>query len=94
MCSNEDFKFLPKSFVGVGEVRGFQFDQIRSNEKAFIYQVRDPWGGIYYEVFARHVNTRFNCESYPNSPSFGVWASSAQSILDAQSKFDELSKIN
>ena len=83
-------KELEKSFIGKGEVRGFEFTQIKKNEKAFIYRV-DTGDSTHYEVFKRKINRMYNCESYPRSKSFGLWAWSKDSLKKANELFEELS---
>jgi hypothetical protein len=64
---------LKDKFIGKGQVKGFRFTQIKKTEYGFIYRIHDK-GRIYYEVFERKENNRFNCVSYPSNKAFGVWA--------------------
>ena len=82
----DEIKKLPLTFTGRGEVGKIEFTQIKANDKAFMYERSDG----YFEVFKREVNIRFNCESYPQSNSFGVWAFCIKNRVDADIKFDEL----
>ncbi len=53
MKTNE-VKELPKLFEGRGEVKGFTFSQLRTSEKAIIYEVRDnETGNLHFEVFLK-----------------------------------------
>lgn len=78
---------LPVEFVGVGEVRGFQFRQVSRTMFGYIYEVRVPGkGGCHYEVFRRMENARFGCVSYPKSKSFGAWAWCCDSLAKARER--------
>ncbi|MCL6264925.1 hypothetical protein [Flagellimonas myxillae] len=51
------------------------YTQIRSSCRAYIYEVKDSETvHIYYEVFERRYNRRFDCISYPTNKAFGFWA--------------------
>lgn len=69
-----ELKELPMSFIGKGQVKGFQFKQICRSNKAYIYQVCDTFGNRWYEVFLRRIDVRFGNISYPKANSFGVTA--------------------
>ena len=59
---------LPIEFVGIGEVRGFQFRQVSRTMFGYIYEVRVPGTEkCHYEVFRRMENARFGCVSYPKA---------------------------
>ncbi len=52
---------LALEFVGIGEVRGFQFKQIHKSDEMFMYEVRSLMDGggysePYYEVFERRIS--------------------------------------
>jgi hypothetical protein len=92
---------LEKEFIGVGEVKGFLFRQIRSSEAAYIYEVSFE-GKLYYETFKRlkspvcidfekriYSETEFK-ESYPKANKFGISAWSAFGLEQATDKFNEL----
>ncbi len=86
-------KELEKHFIGRGEVRGFDFRQIKSNARAYLYQVRTPLDGrIHYEIFKRKANTRFNCISYPGSKAFGDWATTTRDYQKAVFLYNEMAK--
>lgn len=77
---------LPAEFVGVGEVRGFQFRQVSRTDFGYIYEVVMPDSGLrHWEVFRRVENVRFDCVSYPKSKSFGAWAWCCSSYEKAKS---------
>ena len=82
-------KKLNKEFIGRGEVRGFKFTQIRATKRAFLYEV-DADGVICYEVFKRMINKQYDCESYPGSNSFGLWAWHYMDLTKAMNKFKTL----
>lgn len=86
-------KDLKKEFIGIGEVRGYKFAQIKANEYAYIYEVVNPEEKKpYYEVFERVENEQFDCVSYPKSKSFGVWAWCTNNYDKALKKFNEISE--
>lgn len=77
---------LEKNFFGTGEVKEFEFNQIRSTVSAYLYEVKQNDGNIHFEVFKRknapmcidfenriYSETDFK-EIYPKSNDFGVWA--------------------
>jgi len=84
-------KELEKVFIGRGEVKGFTFTQIKQNEKAFLYEVKDEFGSIHYEIFKRVENIKYGCISYPKSKSFGRWAWTCKTLDRGIEKFNELS---
>ncbi len=51
------------------------YTQIRSSNQGYIYEVTDSeTDHIYYEVFEKRYNRRFDCISYPTEKAFGKWA--------------------
>lgn len=80
-------KELSEHFIGRGEVRGFEFKQIEKTDNGYIYSVIGE-GVTHYEVFKRRENTQFNCISYPNSNSFGVWAWSVNTLEKAKERLE------
>ena len=86
-------KELKKEFIGIGEVRGYQFKQLQSNGYAYVYEVNNPEETKpHYEVFERVENTIFDCVSYPKLKSFGVWAWCISDYSKAMLKYDEITK--
>lgn len=86
-------KELKKEFIGIGEVRGFQFKQLQANGYAYLYEVLNPESNnTHYEVFERVENTIFDCVSYPKSKSFGVWAWCIHDYDKAIKQYDEITK--
>lgn len=94
----------PDSFVGVGEVKGFNFNLVKRDDKAAIYRVTSPSGNVYYEVFKRkfspvcidfqnriYSETEEN-ESYPKSTHFGLSAWTYPNIEGAEQRFNEINK--
>lgn len=71
---------------GRGELKGITFTQLYKSTTAYIYLRSDG----YYEVFIHRINTQFDCISYPNSNSFGVWAWTYKNYQDALIKFNSL----
>jgi len=78
---------LKKSFIGKGQVRGFEFTQVKKTEYGYIYKI-DTKNTVCYEVFQRKVNNRYNCISYPSNKAFGVWAWTYNSLDKALSKLE------
>lgn len=85
-------KPLEKQFTGTGEVKGFNFTQIRCTNRAFLYEVNTK-DSVYYEVFKKVKNKRFDCISYPSANYFGVWAFTYPSLKEAENKFNQLNKV-
>lgn len=86
-------KQLAKEIEGRGEVKGYSFRRIRENEYAYVYEVSsDGSKSKHYEIFERKINTYFDCESYPSSKAFGIWAFTVNSLEKADIKFNEISK--
>ncbi len=86
-------KELQDRFIGKGEVKGFEFTQLKKNQYAYIYSVINFYGSSIskrYEVFERKENQRYNCISYPKSKSFGKWAWSVMSLDRAIDIFNEI----
>ena len=77
---------LQKNFRRGGE----DFAQIGYNPATEMYLYRRvlPSGPVYYEVFQRKINKRFNCESYPGDESFGKWAMCCQKLDKATAYFN------
>jgi hypothetical protein len=82
---------LPETFVGRGEVRGFNFTQIAYSPNAvfptYLYQV-DNAGTTHYEIFARKQNHRHGVISYPTANAFGVWAKTCANPEKARLYFE------
>ena len=84
---------LPETFTGIGEVKGFAFERLFSNENAYIYKVTSHKDSKpYFEVFRRkhspvcldfskrlYSDTEFK-ETYPKANAFGSWAWTTFSI--------------
>jgi len=82
-------KQLEENFIGKGQVRGFDFTQIKKSKHAYIYCVLTGTS-THYEVFFHKENNHFNCISYPGDASFGSWAWTYGSLDLAIEKFEEL----
>lgn len=80
---------LRKHFIGRGEVKGFEFEQLSATDNAYLYEVTFN-GEKHYEFFKRKVNTQYNQVSYPTSKAFGVWAWTTSNKDLAIEKFNEL----
>jgi hypothetical protein len=66
-------KELATQFIGKGEVKGFEFTQLKAGN-AYLYRVTNGHS-TWYEVFKRKIN-KWNQVSYPRAKSFGIWAKS------------------
>lgn len=84
-------KNLPLTFIGRGEVRGFQFTQIKCSNSAYLYEVRGN-GREYYEIFERRINSQYGNVSYPSAKAFGVWAWTTSSFEKAQEYFEQINQ--
>lgn len=87
-----DIKELRSSFEGVGEVKGFSFDKVLENGRAYVYAVSYDGVASHYEVFERRVNDRFGVVSYPKSNAFGDWAYTCHRFCDAMRRYEELTE--
>ena len=96
-------KELETNFEGTGEVKGFKFNQIKSGEHAFLYEVTPPDANTHFEVFVRKnaplcidFENRIYSETdfkvmYPKSKDFGIWA---WCIADREKAFLKFNSIN
>ena len=82
-------KELQVSFTGRGQVRGFEFTQLKKTKYAYIYQL-EHLNRVWYEVFKRKENTQFNVVSYPSNKAFGIWAWTTSDKNKAFDRFDEI----
>lgn len=95
-------KELPDNFIGVGEVKGFNFTKLHYNGNGYLYEVRPIEGNAHYEVFERKTSPicvdfekRIYSETdsqvrYPKSQDFGVWAWCITNYQIAVTKFYSL----
>ena len=88
---HSNMKPLKTKFEGKGEVKLYEFTQIRQTDKAFIYEVSSG-DSKHYEVFEKKVNRRFACVSYTTSKAFGIWAYTKMTLESAIKKFNELNQ--
>ena len=89
---------LDKSFIGGGDVKGFVFTQISSNEKGYVYEVDNLCGVKHYEVirritspicvdfYKREFSKTEEKEMYPKSNRFGLDAWTYREKIDALNK--------
>ena len=82
-------KELKSYFVGIGQVKGYVFNQIKATKYAYLYEVSEN-NIIHYEVFKRYENTLYDCVSYPTDKAFGIWAWTCMSLEIAENKFNEI----
>ena len=82
-------KELKKEFIGRGQVKGFRFTQLNKSQFAYLYEVNTN-DNIFYEVFYRKENKRYECVSYPTNKSFGIWAWTYSNLETASNKYEEL----
>ena len=85
---------LETNFIGVGDVKGFIFNQIKVTKKGYIYLVESE-GTTHYEIFLRKITpvcidfeNRIYSETdfkvkYPKQKDFGIWAWSTKSLTKA-----------
>ena len=85
-------KELKEYFSGIGQVKGYVFNQISKTDKAFLYEVRGN-NTIHYEIFKRLENTMYDCVSYPTYKAFGVWAWTTYDLERANEIFKELNIV-
>lgn len=85
-----EIKKLEKSFIGRGEVRGFEFKRLFESPKAYLYEVNNSSGGLYYEVFKKRINSRYATETYPSAKQFGKTAWTTKDLNKAKSIFNNL----
>ena len=86
-------KLLENEFIGKGEVKGFKFKQVHKSNTAYIYEVNSGCS-IYYEVFRRVVNKKYEKEVYPLAKHFSIWAWTVMNYEDAKRKFNQLNNVN
>ena len=86
-------KLLDLKFSGKGEVKGFTFKQVQKSNTAYIYEVNSG-SSIYYEVFTRVVNNKYQKEVYPMAKHFSIWAWTQMNYEDAKRKFNQLNTVN
>lgn len=86
-------KILENEFIGKGEVKGFRFKQVQKSNTAYIYEVNSG-SSIYYEVFTRVVNNKYQKEVYPMAKHFSIWAWAHMNYEDAKRKFNQLNNVN
>ena len=82
-------KELQKQFTGIGQVKGYEFTQMKATDYAFMYEVSKS-DTLHYEIFKRRENTRFNSVSYPTDKAFGVWAWTTASLERAEDIFNSI----
>ena len=82
-------KELKSYFVGIGQVKGYVFNQIKATKYAYLYEVSEN-NIIHYEVFKRYENTLYDCVSYPTDKAFGVWAWTTTSLERAEDMLNSL----
>ena len=64
---------LKSDFIGRGEVKGFEFTQLKKTDYGYIYAV-NTGEEVRFEVFKHKENYKYNCVLYPKTKSFGIWA--------------------
>ena len=95
---------LEKSFIGIGEIKGFEFNQLISTPNAYLYSVKNN-GTTYYEVIVKktskvclnfdtreYSDTEYK-ELYPKAKDFGVLAWSYGTKQRGIKKLEELDKL-
>lgn len=82
-------KELKTDFIGKGQVKGFEFTQLKKTNYGYIYAVNSG-DRVFFEVFERKENKQFNCISYPGNKSFGIWAWTCGDIDRAYEILEEI----
>lgn len=82
-------KELKTDFIGKGQVKGFEFTQLKKTDYGYIYAV-NTGDRVFFEVFKRKENKQFNCVSYPGNKSFGIWAWTTPDIDRAYSILEDI----
>ena len=92
-------KKLEKNFIGIGDVKGFKFTQIKASTTAYLYEVNHGGGVIYFDVFKRKTtpvcidfkkrvySETEQKEIYPKTKDFGIWAWNSKSYFEAIERF-------
>tara|TARA_R110000868_G_scaffold106690_2_gene292414 strand:+ start:1855 stop:2166 length:312 start_codon:yes stop_codon:yes gene_type:complete len=87
-------KELESKFKGVGEVKGFKYNRIKTTETMYVYSVHTG-ESTHFEVFERRTvplcidfekriySETERKETYPKSNAFGVWAWTASTMKRA-----------
>lgn len=99
-----DLELLTVFFTGKAEVKGVEFEQLHSSDKAYMYRRTEDGNVIYYEVFTKKQVNKFDFETntqleemkeiYPKSNDFGKWAWCFRDYERAFKRFEELSNGN
>ena len=93
---------LEDSFIGTGEVKGFEFTKVAETDIGYVYCVRTSDKSNHYEVFKKrrtpicidfdnkiYSKTEFK-ELYPNSKQFGI---SAWSVKNYETALERLNSL-
>ena len=80
---------LKLKFIGKGQVKGFEFTQIKKNQYGYIYKV-NTGSNIHYEVFYHKENKMYECVSYPTNKAFGLWAWTAKDLERAKDILNDI----
>lgn len=83
-------KELKEYFTGIGQVKGYIFNQLNKTDYAYLYEVKEN-NRTHYEVFLRKENTLYDCVSYPTEKAFGKWA---WTCMDYKSAYDKMTEIS
>ena len=96
-------KELELHFKGQGEVGGFEFTQLKSSDKGYLYEVFCPdISKIHYEVFRKKIAKESHTViggvevhfpervKYPTSNNMGDWAWTYRDYNGAIAKFEEV----
>ena len=78
------YKIKKSSLVNRNKMKGLKshyqrvtrtYVQLLQSDGAYMYEVTDSeTDHVYYEVFEKRYNRRFNCICYPTDKAFGKWA--------------------
>lgn len=89
--SSTTFRELPLEFIGQGETKGYDYKQLFTDGKWYIYQVSTEGIVSHYEVFQRKEvlaatakYAKENYVAYPRSNAFGLYAWTAKTLDQAK----------
>lgn len=83
-------KELQTQFSGIGQVKGYYFNQITATPYGYIYIKTSLEGSKTFEVFKRLENDVYNCVSYPTDKAFGKWAWAVGTLERAEQVLSEI----
>lgn len=85
---------LKTDFIGKGEVKGFEFTQLKKTDYGYIYAVNNG-ENVYFEVFKYKENDKYDCVLYPKTKdfAFGAWAFATSTFEHACEILEDLKPV-